>query len=61
MKVTIYLGSKCNLNCAYCHKEITDDVQVSEEFIARLKTMDDLVVKFMGGEPLLYMDTIKRL
>ena len=60
MKVTIYLGSKCNLNCAYCHKEITDDVQVSEEFIARLKTMDDLVVKFMGGEPLLYMDTIKR-
>ena len=60
MKVTIYLGSKCNLNCAYCHKEITNDVQVSDEFIARLKTMDDLIVKFMGGEPLLYMDTIKR-
>lgn len=19
--VTIYLGSKCNMNCAYCHRE----------------------------------------
>ena len=60
MKVTIYLGSKCNLNCAYCHKDITNDVSVSQEFIDRLKTMDDLVVKFMGGEPLLYMDAIKK-
>lgn len=60
MKVTIYLGSKCNLNCAYCHRETTEDVPVSDEFIERLKTMDNLIVKFMGGEPLLYMDTIKK-
>ena len=60
MKVTIYLGSKCNLNCAYCHKEATEDVNISYEFIKKLKTIDNLVVKFMGGEPLLYIDTIKK-
>lgn len=60
MKVTIYLGSRCNLNCAYCHRDVTEDVQVSQDFLESLKDEDDLVIKFMGGEPLLYMDTIKR-
>lgn len=64
--VTIYLGSKCNMNCAYCHREPDPEETkgLPPEFYERLKTMDregPLTVKFMGGEPTLYMDTIKKV
>lgn len=39
--VTIYLGSRCNMNCAYCHRE-TDPEETKglpPEFYERLKTM----------------------
>lgn len=61
MRITVYLGSKCNLNCKYCHKEAeTVEPVVSDELLDRLSSMDDVTVKFMGGEPTLYMDTIKK-
>lgn len=64
--VTIYLGSRCNMNCAYCHRE-TDPEETKglpPEFYEQLKTMareGPLTVKFMGGEPTLYMDTIQKV
>lgn len=61
MRITVYLGSRCNLNCKYCHKEAeANEPVVSEAFLDKLSKIDDLTVKFMGGEPLLYMDTIKK-
>lgn len=64
--VTIYLGSRCNMNCAYCHRE-TDPDEVKglpPEFYKRLQKMErdgPLTVKFMGGEPTLYMGTIRNV
>lgn len=64
--VTIYLGSRCNMNCAYCHREPDPEEAkgLPPEFYSRLQRMakeGPLTVKFMGGEPTLYMDTIKKV
>ena len=64
--VTIYLGSKCNMNCAYCHREPDPEETkgLPPEFYQRLRIMareGPLTGKFMGGEPTLYMDTIKKV
>ena len=57
----IYLGSRCNTNCAYCFaKSGREDVAVSESFLEELSKKDSLYLKFGGGEPLLYMDKIKQ-
>jgi uncharacterized protein len=65
-RVTIYLGSKCNMNCAYCHREagLDEEKGLPQEFYERLRRMakeGPLTVKFMGGEPTLYMDTIRKV
>lgn len=61
-KITIYLGSRCNLNCAYCHREVEqNEPKVSDELIEYIKGKSNIIVKFMGGEPTLYMDEIKRV
>ena len=63
-RITIYLGSKCNLNCTYCHKEKSDNEQsLSDSFIKELSINKgkDLYIKFMGGEPTLYMNDIRRV
>ena len=54
------------MNCAYCHREPDPEEAkgLPPEFYERLKTMareGPLTVKFMGGEPTLYMDTIKKV
>lgn len=61
MQYTVYLGSKCNLNCAYCHKEAGKESGISDEFIARLKAEGATDIRFMGGEPTLYMDEIRKV
>ena len=61
-KVTIYLGSKCNLSCAYCHREPSgDESSISPEFLKELQENPPMEVKFMGGEPLLYVNEIKKV
>lgn len=57
----IYLGSKCNTNCAYCFAQSgRPDTEVAESFLEELSQKENLYLKFGGGEPLLYMDKIKQ-
>lgn len=59
-KVTIYLGSQCNLSCRYCHREGDSERYVSEKLIQLLREKPHRI-RFIGGEPTLYMGTIKRI
>lgn len=60
-EITIYLGSKCNLNCPYCHKENSEnESSVSEELLQSLKNKE-CTIYFKGGEPTLYIDQIKKI
>lgn len=54
------MGSNCNLNCSYCHKEIENDKQISETFLNYLKTFQGDII-FRGGEPTLYINDIKHI
>ena len=62
-RATIYMGSKCNLNCKYCHREDNGreepTAQGFKRLFEKLKTFNPDEIKFMGGEPLLYIDKIK--
>ena len=62
VQITLYLGSQCNLHCAYCHREASNgEGGISEEFLAKLKRNPPGTIKFMGGEPLLYMKEIRKV
>ena len=61
-RITIYMGSRCNLNCSYCHREKSDNEQpVSDRLLDYVRGRNDILIKFMGGEPTLYFDQIKRV
>ena len=61
-QITLYLGSQCNLHCAYCHREASDgEGGISDDFLDRLKKNPPSSIKFMGGEPLLYMKEIRKV
>lgn len=64
-KVTLYLGSNCNLNCTYCHRECGEEPKFDAntlislaEKLTKIAKREDLEIKFMGGEPLLYIGCI---
>lgn len=61
-RATIYMGSKCNLNCKYCHREDNGkEVQTetgAKRLIEKITKFKPDEIKFMGGEPLLYFDKI---
>ena len=60
--LTIYLGSRCNLNCAYCHREPAEhEGTVSDTLIDYVRGRSDVRIKFMGGEPTLFMEEIKKV
>ena len=64
-RICIPLGIRCNLSCRYCYRDICrKDIpnKVSNKFLSYLKSLDtdSYAVIFSGGEPLLYMDTIKK-
>lgn len=59
--ITIYLGSKCNLNCPYCHRESSkNEPVVSEQFLLSLKNRKCKII-FKGGEPTLYINEVKQI
>ncbi len=61
-RITIYMGSRCNLNCAYCHREKSGTEQpISDGLLSYVRGRSDIFIKFMGGEPTLYFDDIKRV
>lgn len=71
-KLKIQLGLKCNFNCSYCaqaesrHLSKSDSLGDAESFIASL-CREELSIKpggrieFWGGEPLVYLKTLKKL
>jgi uncharacterized protein len=59
--IVIYLGSDCNLNCSYCHRERGAIEQpITKDFLMKLETFDGIIA-FRGGEPTLYIDEIKKI
>ena len=63
LMVSIYLGSNCNMNCKYCHREKDlHEGQYAPKLIDKLKSLKGITrINFMGGEPTLYMGTIKKV
>ena len=63
--VVIYLGSRCNASCPYCHanKETDSITSPSLRLLTWLKDNDSpqLSIKYLGGEPLLYLDCIDKI
>ncbi len=60
--LSIYLGSKCNMNCAYCHREENEsETGVSDKLLNYIKEFKIDKIAFFGGEPTLYMDDIKKV
>lgn len=60
-RVYLKLGSKCNLCCKYCHQsqanyKFNEDII---EYLAKLPLLK--LLKFGGGEPLLYQDIITKI
>lgn len=60
--LSIYIGSKCNANCTYCHRNITNDVSLSPYFLQNISNNNELKkIKFFGGEPTLYLSEMKSI
>lgn len=60
--ISIYLGSKCNLNCAYCHRKADKEEHgVTEKLLKLLDEEHPKTIRFIGGEPTLYMEDIKKV
>ena len=67
--IHICLGAACDLRCKYCYhnkdnliykqEAINDDIFVFIEEIANRQPDKEIVIRFFGGEPLLYYNQIK--
>lgn len=47
------------MNCPYCHREEGEERSVSRALLGRMKDAEE--IRFMGGEPTLYMDEIRKV
>lgn len=65
--IMIKVSDKCNMCCDYCFQGegvsegVFSDIDDLKNFLRDLPTGDTLDVKFIGGEPLIYTDSIKRM
>ena len=68
--VTLFVTRRCNLSCRYCYQSFRDSQDMSPELATRLvecelaalaesSCFDSILVRFMGGEPLLNFLTIR--
>lgn len=61
----VHLGHACNLSCEYCYapkssEEMSDQtIEATARFLANIES--DLLIQFMGGEPILYRQQIASL
>jgi len=66
-RLVIFLTYRCNFNCSYCYvkKRKTKELSSKEliKIIDKLKKKNSKLkeINFMGGEPLLRFDTIKKI
>ena len=67
-RVTVYLGNKCNNNCVYCRDYLLnyyrpeaneDNILSIIDFLHQFRHLKQIT--FVGGEPLLYLDYIKKI
>lgn len=66
--LTLFLGPRCNANCSYCHAAKSETEGSSDPSVlfydylnVQMKTNPGLTIRFLGGEPTLYMETIKAM
>lgn len=60
--VSIFLGNNCNMHCPYCHRDGHDvHAVVSDKLKDILTKLGCVKIFFYGGEPTLYMNTIKEI
>ena len=67
--IFIMLGFACNFNCKYClqyknktHEVITSFNEEIIDFIRYQASINEHIrINFYGGEPLLYIDTIRKI
>lgn len=61
-KLVLKLGGDCNLSCKHCHCDIPKSYQLNPDVIAWIKSCPNLqMINFSGGEPLMFIDTIKQI
>lgn len=69
--VTLMLTHQCNLNCVYCYEKNKDSKKVmtidtmkeiiTKSFDSYKDKCDEIVFDFMGGEPILEFENIKKI
>lgn len=60
--LSIYLGSRCNAGCLYCHREESEDETIDLEAIThKIEELHPVKINYFGGEPLLYFDVIRAI
>ena len=68
-RVCVYVGKECNLNCLYCMRNLNTDTNWDYEYLSArmieyLHNLDSRYIKAVivnGGEPLLYLERVKRV
>ena len=62
-KIFLKIGDNCNLRCKYCMQEHSSNVyDCNDDFILALKKKyPDTIYCLLGGEPLLYKETLRHI
>ncbi len=64
MTFTIYLTTECNFKCKYCYEQFEEKMYLTKEDAKKIidfimdYTSENITIVFMGGEPLLFKETI---